>query len=146
MEKVRWTQQMELGIPQLDEAHKALVENMAELVDLPDAEFSSGLTSFIATLEQDFKCEEDAMEAIDFPALKSHREQHARVLGTLHRVIPGLGSGDVEPARRTVALLPHWFMSHLATQDAVLAVAMQMAAESGLTDTTKPPSPTEVTE
>ena len=65
MEKVRWTQQMELGIPQLDEAHKALVENMAELVDLPDAEFSSGLTSFIATLEQDFRHEEEAMEVIE---------------------------------------------------------------------------------
>jgi hemerythrin-like metal-binding protein len=128
MDKVTWTQQMELGIAPLDEAHRALVNAMTELADLPDAQFGAGFAAFVAALEEDFRSEEEAMENIEFPALRSHREQHARVLGALHQVVPGLTQGDFETARRAVALLPHWFMLHLATQDAALAAAMELAA------------------
>ncbi|HEX5343543.1 MAG TPA: hypothetical protein VFX55_13705, partial [Duganella sp.] len=74
-------------------------------------------------LEDDFRLEEDLMEAIGYAAIASHREQHARVLATLHR----LPQNDVVAGRHAVGLLLPWFELHLATADTALAMALQTA-------------------
>jgi len=127
MDKLVWSPQMSLGIPVMDMAHKIFVEEMARLASEPDSGFGPGLLALIPMLEQDFREEEASMEEIDFPALQSHREQHARVLGALHRVVPDVLRGDFVAARRAIELLPQWFVFHLATMDAALAVALELA-------------------
>lgn len=118
-----WSADMALGIPLFDEAHQALAEQIAHLQTRPDAEFAEGLEALIEALEADFRVEERLMEAIDYPALKGHREQHARVLATLH----GL-RGDTATGRHAVGLILPWFHVHLATADTALALALQQSA------------------
>ncbi len=127
MEKPVWLPQMSLGVPAMDDAHKALVEEFAYLSSAPDTEFCTCLFALIAGMERDFREEETLMEAIDFPALQSHREQHARVLGALHHVVPDVRQGDYASARVAIKLLPKWFEFHLSTMDAALAVALELA-------------------
>ena len=127
MDKLAWSAQMSLGVPAMDDAHKALIEELARLQFAPALEFSKGFSALVDELERDFRDEERLMEAIEFPALQSHREQHARVLGALHHLAPEVMRGDYESARKVIELLPQWFLFHLETMDAALAVALELA-------------------
>lgn len=65
------------------------------------------------------------MEEIDYLALKSHREQHARVLGAMHQIHSKVMQGDVSLGRHVVDdLLPQWLALHIDTMDNVLAIAL----------------------
>lgn len=66
------------------------------------------------------------MERIDFPALNSHREQHARILSGLHHVVPHVMNGEIESGRQAIELLQEWFLFHLTTMDLALAVAVDL--------------------
>lgn len=126
MDSSVWRAELALGIPLFDEAHQALAEQIQQLLDGPDREFAAGLNELITALEDDFRLEESLMEAIDYPAICSHREQHARVLASLHRLAPE----DVAGGRHAAALLLPWFELHLATADTALAMALQTAGET----------------
>lgn len=132
MKNTVWHAGLALGIPLFDEAHQAFAEQVQQLLDGPDADFAPGLEELVTALEDDFRLEDDLMEAIGYAAIGSHREQHARVLATLHRLPPG----DIAAARRAVGLLLPWFELHLATADTALAVALQMAGTATMGDTT----------
>lgn len=130
MEHIGWTPQMAVGIASIDVPHQALIEHIATLMEQPDGNFWPGMTALVEHLERDFRAEEELMESIDYPGVAPHREQHARVLASLH----GLNPDDLAAARKAVALLPLWFEMHLATMDTVLAVAAQLAAAEAFQD------------
>ncbi|MRW89729.1 hypothetical protein GJ699_07015 [Duganella sp. FT80W] len=117
---------MVLGIPLFDEAHAALAEQIQQLLQGPDHEFDANLAALVECLEVDFRVEEELMDAIDYPATRSHREQHARVLATLH----GLKPGDIAAGRKVAALILPWFEMHLATADTALAIALEVAGRA----------------
>jgi hemerythrin-like metal-binding protein len=118
--------EMVLGIPLFDEAHAALAEQIGLLLNGPDQQFDANLAGLVECLEVDFRLEEQLMDAIDYPATRSHREQHARVLATLH----GVAAGDLENGRKVAALILPWFQAHLATADTALAIALQIAGRA----------------
>lgn len=126
MDVFAWAPAMELGNPALDEAHKALFVEMMRLHCAPDGALAEGLPKLCDKLERDFREEESLMEALDWPDLREHREQHARVLSALHHV----EVGEPAEAREALMLLPQWFQLHLATMDRSLAAALDMAAKS----------------
>lgn len=122
-----WSSQMALGAPDIDHAHQAFIAQLAQLLSAPDAAFESGLYALIVAMESDFRQEEALMEDIDFPGIRMHREQHARVLSALHHVVPQVMQGDHAQARRVVELIPQWFLFHLTTMDAAMVVALELA-------------------
>ncbi|MRX18071.1 hypothetical protein GJ695_17705, partial [Pseudoduganella sp. FT9W] len=126
METTALSADMVLGIPLFDEAHAALAEQINLLLNGPDEQFEEHLAGLVECLEVDFRLEEQLMEAIDYPATRSHREQHARVLATLH----GLAPGDIENGRKVAAMILPWFQVHLATADTALAIALQIAGRA----------------
>ena len=124
MERPSWPADRAVGIPLMDDAHQGQAQQITALQQGPeDGAFDNGLARLTASLEADFRAEEELMEAIAYPALRSHREQHARVLATLH----GLPDGDHAARRRAVELLLPWFHVHLETADTALAAALQVA-------------------
>lgn len=120
-----WSADMALGIPLFDEAHQALAEQVEQLLASSDQQFEEDMARLVDALEEDFRVEESLMEAIDYPAIRSHREQHARVLATLHC----LKVGDICAGRQAAGLILPWFALHLATADTALAIALQMAGQ-----------------
>lgn len=129
MDTLTWSPHMALGIPEVDAAHAAFLLELARLRDTPDAAFGAGLDALVASMERDFREEEALMEAIGFSGLPLHREQHARVLGTLHRVIPLALQGNCAEARSVIALIAPWFMLHVKTMDAAMAMALELASD-----------------
>ncbi|NML61774.1 hemerythrin family protein [Massilia sp. RP-1-19] len=120
---IEWTPAMELGNPAIDEAHRALFDEMVRLYAAPDSDLAEGLPRLCDRLERDFREEEDVMEAMDLPDVKEHREQHARVLSALHHVVVG----EPAEAREALMLLPQWFQLHVATMDRSLAMGLHPA-------------------
>lgn len=131
MEQLVWSQEMALGIPGMDSAHQILVEEIAALASAPEEQFGAGFYPLISRLEQDFREEEELMEQIDFPALHSHREQHARVLSGLHHVVPLVMNGDLQAGVAALDHLQEWFLFHLSTMDLALAVAVDLNEVEG---------------
>jgi hemerythrin len=123
MDVLEWTPAMELGYPEIDEAHKALFDEMMRLYAAPDKDLADGLPRLCARLEIDFREEEDVMESLDLPDIREHREEHARVLSALHHV----SVGEPAEAREALMLLPQWFEVHLATMDRSLAAGLRPA-------------------
>jgi hemerythrin len=128
------------GVVAIDGLHKIFFEALDELSSATDGEFDTGYDKFIRQVERVFAAEEKWMEEIDFPVLKSHREQHARVLSGLHHIRTRVMDGDLALGREVVEkLLPQWFVLHAFTMDAPLATAMQMLGEPAGDATIAPP-------
>lgn len=126
MKPAAWSPEMLLGVPEMDEAHESFLSLLSRVVDTPDSEFPEAFNALLTHVEHDFWSEERLMERIDYPGLRSHREQHARVLATLHQAVPAVASGDLAIGRKALELLPKWFMFHLATMDTALAFALEL--------------------
>ncbi|MCG2583980.1 bacteriohemerythrin [Massilia sp. TS11] len=122
-----WSSSLELGVPNMDAAHRALFDTLAHVARLAPGDFAHHCRALFDALELDCKEEEALMEEIHFPGLQAHREQHARVLGGLHHALAALDAGDPAPARRALELLPRWLELHIATMDSALAMAVALA-------------------
>jgi hemerythrin len=130
MQTISWTAEMLLGVPAMDEAHRALLEELGRLANASDAQFGAGFLALIATFEHDFREEEELMRKINFPAPRTHLAEHARVMSGLRHVEPFVRQGDIESGREVIKQLPHWFLRHLSTMDLMLAVALDIAEHS----------------
>jgi hemerythrin len=112
----------------MNEARREMAERMARLAQTSDDQFADGFTALIADIETSFRDEEAIMEALNYPALRSHREQHARALGALHHAQPQVEGGDIALGREALALLPKWLLLHRSTMDLALANATREPA------------------
>lgn len=135
METTVWSPDMVLGNVGIDRAHQDLFEQMVLLFNGADSELDTGLPLLVDKLERDFREEEELMEGSDFDGIRSHREEHARVLGALHHIEPG----DTAAQREALKLMLQWFPAHLATQDKVLADALGRAAVPAPASSGAPP-------
>lgn len=94
-----------------------IVRECNRLAALSDDQFAQQFLPFTEMVECLFLFEECQMENIDFPFLKSHREQHAMVLRSLCRVVPQVLAGETGMAREVLHYLPSWMMLHSSTSD-----------------------------
>jgi len=127
MEQILWTEQLSLHVPQIDESHKKFLEQLAAVANSPDEKLGEALFALIKDMEQDFKIEEAIMEKINYPDIRTHREQHARVLSSFHQVVPDVLQGKFESAHHVLDLLPSWLVLHINTMDKALVLYMQQS-------------------
>lgn len=107
----------------MNEARRTMSERMERLAHTADDQFADGFTALIGDIETSFRDEESVMEALNYPALRSHREQHARALSALHHAQPQVEGGDIGLGREALELLPKWLLLHRSTMDLALASA-----------------------
>src|SRR5258708_5731607 len=117
MKKLIGPLQRSLAIPAMDEENKAFAENIKRLIEAPEHTFRGRLFALITGMERDVREEEKVMEEIGFPALQSHREQHASILSAFHCVVPKVMQGDYALARLLLDLWPQWSLVHLLKMD-----------------------------
>ncbi len=116
------------GVPAIDRLHQDLFDALNTVTKASDQEFCDEYLAFIKKLEYVFRQEGEWMEEIDFAGIKSHQEQHARVLGALHNTFAQVLNGDLSLGRRVVSvLLPQWLLFHIATMDTALAFGVELA-------------------
>ncbi|MET0858628.1 MAG: hemerythrin domain-containing protein [Telluria sp.] len=112
----------------MTEARRSTALQLERLSHTADDQFADGFNEMIADLEMSFRDEEAAMEALNYPALRSHREQHARALSALHHAQPQVEGGDIALGREALELLPKWLLLHRSTMDLALASDSRLPA------------------
>jgi hemerythrin len=117
---------------QLDALHDSLRQLTQQLNNCAQDEICSAYEQLLVTAEKDFAAEQLMMERHDFPATRTHLEQHARVLCALHQAHPAVMTGDHNLAIHVGGrLLPEWFELHNSTLDA--SVSVWASYQMGLT-------------
>jgi hemerythrin len=104
----------------MSQAHARMQAAAARLAVADDTAFPAQLQAFVAEVERDFLTEEAVMESIDYPGLRGHREEHARLLSALHHVDAMAEGGEIAPAREALAVLPQWCCTHELEMDQAL--------------------------
>lgn len=123
-----WVSDISSGVPAMDRLHHDLFSTLDALSRSDDESFCANFGGFVGNVERVFREEEAWMDDLDFPAMSTHQEQHARVLGALHHIHAQVMAGDVGLGRHvTDELLPQWLQLHISTMDTPLALAMQLA-------------------
>lgn len=125
MKQSNWLFKKVFGIPPADHVHALFFAELAKLTCVPKAEFIHGFLLLLSQMEHDFAMEEKWMEEIHFSGAGAHRDMHAEVLNLLRHAQARAVNGDYMLGRKLVALLPHWFSTHMSTMDMALADALQ---------------------
>jgi hemerythrin len=73
MQTITWTGEMELGLPDIDDAHRLLLDQFARTAGASDEDFHATFCTLVDTIEADFREEEALMEDIEDLALNAHR-------------------------------------------------------------------------
>jgi hemerythrin-like metal-binding protein len=130
------------GVTAMDELHQDLLNALVCLSSTPDTEYCERYAGLMRKMEHAFSTEEQWMEDINYPNLKNHREQHARVLSALHHVYSHVLDDNTVLGREvTERLLPQWLGFHISTMDAALAATLQsLDGETGHTPSERPVS------
>lgn len=116
----------------MSEAQHTIGQHIERVSRTADERFADAFNDLVAELEAGFRAEEAAMEALHYPALRSHREQHARALSALHHTQPLVEGGDIAVGREALELLPKWLLLHRSTMDLALAAASRAPVERSL--------------
>jgi hemerythrin len=107
-----WSQSFEVGVPRMDEAHRALNQHLETAVEAVERGDRAGTGAALGALAEGtaahFQEEEGLMQASAFPGLKGHREAHAAFLAELRKVRAELEARGLSPLFRL------WFGSRLA--------------------------------
>jgi hemerythrin len=123
-----WESDISSGVPAMDRLHHKVFTSLDVLSSSDDEHFCEEFTAFVGTVERAFREEEAWMDDVDFSAIATHQEQHARVLSALHHVHSVVMDGDIALGRHVAdELLPQWLMFHISTMDTPFALAMQLA-------------------
>jgi hemerythrin len=114
---------MQSELHALDHRYAQLRQHIYCLGVCADADVPAVFTDVLYSLEQLFAFENLLMDAHHFPAARCHVEQHARVLGGLHRAHAQVMRGQLQQGRHAgTRLLMSWFELHNGTLDACLLV------------------------
>ena len=116
------------GVLVMDVLHRQVDDALGAALDADDSTFLQRFRQLVSILEEAFAVEESWMEEIDYPAIRSHREQHARVLSGMHHVYCSLLAGNTGTARKVVAcLLPEFWKLHGDTMDTAFSTYLQVS-------------------
>lgn len=123
---VAWTDEMLLGIPVMDKAHKRFLDKLARLSGISDDEIGPGLFGMLDDLERDFREEEGWIARTFHLVDPRHCEDHGKVIRALRAAASDCIAGDIEIVRLTLSQLRRWYLNHWTTMDLPLAVAYEL--------------------
>jgi hemerythrin len=112
----------------LDEAeikllYPQLFTELDALAQSADADFAASFSGFVAKLERDFALEEQWLQHLDVHAQRTHRAEHAQLLGLLHHAQARMHEGDCRLGQKIIPLLSPWFIHHISMMDTAWANA-----------------------
>jgi hemerythrin len=121
---VEWKDRYSVGIPLIDEQHKKLLEMTNELflacnysTDSGKAQFKKTAHDAVAYVKFHFATEEKIMELTAYPALESHKKEHADFVRKVFDDVKAFEQGRPLIPNQFVRYLKDWVLSHIAITD-----------------------------
>jgi len=125
MPTLPWTEELEIGLPVMDEQHREFVELLAQAGNSDNAALPAAWQALIDHTEAHFAQEEAWMRATRFSPGNTHAMQHRMILRVMREGAAKALQGDITPLRLMTRELQAWFPRHAQTMDAALAEHLQ---------------------
>jgi len=122
----QWRHDWLLGIPELDEQHKALVEAINELAPhylrvisnsesnkAPRQKLTGLLQVLYSDIERHFRDEEKMMKEAAYTEYKNHAHEHVMLLAELKNYCNHINNRDEELDMKSLCSLKTWFITHI---------------------------------
>jgi len=122
MKKIQWSEDFVIGVPDIDNQHKALVEKLNNLVDTyndnPD-KIRDALDFLIDYALLHFETEERFMEQYNYPGLEEQIEEHRKFTKTVNKFVDDflIMGPTPEIAKRIEKELVEWIEHHILNVD-----------------------------
>ncbi|HYQ38481.1 MAG TPA: bacteriohemerythrin [Pseudomonas sp.] len=117
-----WTSELEVGITQIDEQHRWLVDKTNQLYDRlasaePDtAEIAEVLDGLMDYTVNHFIVEEEIFQRLGYPQTEEHKAQHDRFTAQIMDLLQRHDSGE-RSGSETLELLADWLTHHILKVD-----------------------------
>lgn len=86
--QLRWLDSLSVGIIQIDDQHRALIDAANELALRPvERTLSASLEEFITQIEHHFQTEEDVLRRLGYHDVGSHARMHREFLRTFRKYV-----------------------------------------------------------
>lgn len=125
MNKVEWSEALQLDYPPMDEVHHAFVDLLAQAQSAPDDALVPAWSAVIEHTVAHFGREDEWMRRTRLAAADNHMLQHRVVLNILREGLGLARAGNTPAVREMAGELAVWFAKHTQTLDAALALHMR---------------------
>jgi len=125
MALLQWKDQYSVGVDAVDHEHKELIDLINRLHEEASKEGGKLSTSaffgdLLVGISAHFALEERFMRERNYDQLKSHKEDHERLLDDIREIMDDFDERDTISSTELGARLETWFSRHFETHDAML--------------------------
>ena len=133
MELIHWGPDLELGIPELDEQHRTLIDLAnrlyADLKETKDGqEAKRAVTALFVYSATHFADEEAYFARFNFASLDGHVAAHAAFMSKAVEFEERMASGTPAETAELLEFLKAWIKRHIGREDRALARVARRAA------------------
>ncbi|MES9844266.1 MAG: bacteriohemerythrin [Candidatus Sedimenticola sp. PURPLELP] len=122
---MQFNNRMSLGIAELDDEHKALVNLLNQLAEIiqtnRETTLSQQAREILADLaletKNHFRNEESCMERAGYTGLQEHHREHVMLCAELKIFLRELEEGSEQLDLALLQQLKHWLIGHIVTAD-----------------------------
>lgn len=122
MEKIRWSDAFSVGVDELDNQHKKIIEIVNRLIDdislgVSAELIADTLTEMVAVVVGHFKREEYLLEQAGYPDLDAEKDAHKSYHSTTTELYKDLMSSNNVALEDMVQYIRNWWMDHILNED-----------------------------
>ena len=122
MKEIRWREAFSVGVRELDDQHRELIELLAELARLQregegQAHISAALTRLVDYIAEHFAAEESYMVRFSCADLRAHREEHRAFIRKILDFRKDYLEGRETLGEELIAFLMQWLEGHILGTD-----------------------------
>lgn len=122
MKKIEWHSRLNVGVKQIDEQHKWLVQLVNNLLSAIQSGVAEDILQSICQelvdyTEFHFRDEELLMEEIGFPFIEEQRAEHEELRVKVGEFNDAVLRGDHIPPKEVLDFLSEWLINHLLHSD-----------------------------
>ncbi len=119
---IEWTSSLDIGIKEIDDQHRILVDRintLAEAVEmgLDNLSLQGILRDLSAYAATHFSLEEGYFDRFDYRDAAAHKEEHAAFVRKVHVFRSELSEGKSTLSAEVLEFLRSWLTSHIAFSD-----------------------------
>ena len=119
---ITWNDKLSVGVPQIDQQHKKLIDIVNTFFDaMKSGQGSKALEKAIPELvnyvDKHFSDEEKFMQEIGFPGLQDHQKLHRELTDKVKKLIAAIQSGQSVNTLKVGQFLRDWLTHHISTID-----------------------------
>jgi len=125
MAALKWSDSLSLDFPLMDGAHREFVALLARVEAADNEHLPMAWRDLVAHAAEHFGREDAWMRMTGFASAECHRVQHHVVLQVMREGLTQAGEGRLLQVREMARQLADWFVRHVQTLDAALALHLR---------------------